>query len=196
MSSMIIRTNRRCSSCGSSHEGWLPCEFGPHGFTSKPKRPKPVILFIGPSGCGKDYACRYLEQKSDLIFWGSLSWVIAHEIAEQDGISPLDAMQHRHASRLRWRATGDAMRQSDPAFLVQTCLDHNANLINGCRARLEFEVIRLRKLVDIVVWIQRDGVKNDSTLELTAADADMIMNNDDRFNVRLDSLLEFIKAIA
>ncbi|CAB4130816.1 hypothetical protein UFOVP124_34 [uncultured Caudovirales phage] len=196
MSSFIIATSRRCTACGSAHEGWLPCENGPHGLSPKPKRPKPVILFIGPSGCGKDYACRYLAEKTGLIFWGSLSWVIAHEIAEQDGISPLDAMQHRHASRERWRATGDAMRQSDPAFLVQTCLDHGANLLNGCRARIEFDVIRSRKLADLVIWIDRNGMKTDPTLELTSDDADMIMNNDEQFNARLDSLISFVKAMA
>lgn len=185
MSSLIIKTSRRCSACNSAHEGWLPCEYGPHALVPKPKRPLPVVLFIGPSGCGKDHACRYLADNFNLKFWGSLSWVIAHEIADQDSITPLEAMTKRHEDRARWRATGDAMRQSDPAFLVQTCLNNDANLLNGCRARREFDVIRKYDLADLVVWIERAGMDVDPTLELTRADADIVIDNDDDFIVRL-----------
>jgi hypothetical protein len=193
MSSLIIKTSRRCSACNSAHEGWLPCEYGPHALVPKPKRPNPVVLFIGPSGCGKDHACRYLADTTRLKFWGSMSWVIAHEIADQDGITPLEAMSKRHQERDRWRATGDAMRQSDPAFLVQTCLNNGANLLNGCRARHEFEAIRANVLADLVIWIERESMEIDPTLELTRADADIVIDNDEHFLMRLDALGVLLK---
>jgi len=140
-----------------------------------------TVLFVGPSGCGKDFACTYLAGRTGLKFWGSTSQVIALEISRQTG-APLEVvLGSRHGNRERWREIGDELRADDPAHLLKVCLSHGAKLLNGTRALPELKAAR--QIIDHIIWIDRPGIPTDPMLEFGPYDVDMhIGNYGDRAN--------------
>lgn len=193
MSALHVRTLVKCETCDRGViPGTAQCGFcllsalagsaatGREVITAEASGSK-TILFVGPSGCGKDFACTYLAGRTGLKFWGSTSQVIALEISRQTG-SPLEVVYgSRHKDRDQWRALGDQLRADDPAHLLKVCLSHGAKLLNGTRALPELEAAR--KCIDHIIWIDRPGIPADPTLEFGPYDVDFhIGNYGDRAN--------------
>lgn len=152
-------------------------------------QPLPTIAICGPGRSGKDTAANWFARHTHLRFGRSTSEIIAPYAAERLG-RPVDvAFAHRHQNRVFWFNVGNELRATDPAFLVRECLK-GGEIVVGMRNRSEVLAVRSERLVDLVVWIDRD-VPTDPTMEFGPAECDVIVQNRgtlDEFEDRLAAL--------
>lgn len=133
------------------------------------------LAIVGPGRAGKDEAARWLSARTRLHYALSTSEVIAPEIARRKGIAVTEAFANRHRDRDEWRRVGDEMRARDPAALARKTLAAG-DICVGIRARVEIEAVIRERLVDLVVWVDRD-VPEDPTLEYGAEMVDVVILN-------------------
>jgi cytidylate kinase len=134
------------------------------------------ILVVGPSGAGKDTACRFLAELTGLRFAGTTSSYLARHVAARLGVSVEQAYHSRHRDRNLWHRVGNEVRRRDPGLLVRESLEH-ADLTGGARGIEEIEACRRERLVDLIVWIDNDRVRGDSTLTFSQRDCDVVVPN-------------------
>ena len=139
---------------------------------NEPKR----ILVVGPSGAGKDTACRYLAEVTGLRFAGTTSHYLARHVAARLGVSVPEAYRSRHANRNLWHRVGNALRRRDPGLLVRQSLEH-AEITGGVRGIEEIEACRREHLVDLIVWVANDRVRKASTVAFGPEDCDVVVPN-------------------
>ena len=135
------------------------------------------LCIVGPGRSGKDVAAEWLVANTTLRYGGPCSWFIASHIASQDGVTREQAYAARHrdvATRERWRAAGDKLREQDPAALARASLA-DGDLVVGVRAAVEMAATRC--LTDFIIWIDRPGIPDDPTLEFGEEVADVILPN-------------------
>jgi hypothetical protein len=134
---------------------------------------KPFIVFVGPGRCGKDECCRILESVSVLKNAGTTSKYLTKYVAQEMGVDEETCYRERHQNRQRWREIGDQVRRDDPAKLVTEAMQHG-DITGGIRGLSE--IVAVRYLVDLVVWVDRD-VPPDETLEFGKEHADLVLPN-------------------
>jgi hypothetical protein len=153
------------------------------------REPLPKIAICGHGRSGKDEAARYLARRTPLRFAKSTSEVIAPYAAAKLG-RPVDvAFAERHQNRVFWFNVGNELRAEDPAFLVRECLKAG-EIVVGMRNRSEVVAVRAERLVDLVVWIDRD-VPADPTQEFGVELCDLVVPNRgtlEEFHGRLEAL--------
>lgn len=149
------------------------------------------LAIVGPGGSGKSLAAEYLAHVTSLRFTGECSRVICPHAAARLGISEHEAYATRHASRDLWRRLGDDLRAHDPAALARETL-REGNICVGIRARVEMDAVRNERLVQWVVWVQRD-TPNDSTLEFGPDVADVVIDNNASVEVFCRRLRSFAR---
>ena len=133
------------------------------------------LAIVGPGRAGKDACAEWLAANTPLRYTGSCSSVIAPHAARRLGLGVTEAFARRHEDRDLWRAIGDELRRDDPAALARETLRHG-ELCVGVRARVEIEAVIRERLVDLVLWIDRD-VPPDPTLEFGPEVATVILPN-------------------
>lgn len=151
------------------------------------------ILIVGPAGAGKDTACLYLARITRLRFAGTTSFYLAKYVAARLGLSEEEAYRTRHQNRNLWHRVGNEVRKRDPGLLVRQSLEH-AEIIGGVRDLREIEVCRGEQLVDLIVWIANNRVREDSTLHFSERDCDIVVPNHwalEEFHQRLLQLARF-----
>lgn len=136
----------------------------------------PKILIIGHGRAGKDEACVWFGTHTRLVDAGATSSLHVADIARDLGVPPEQAYRERSQNRAFWRKWLDDYRRLDPAILSRECLALG-DVYNGVRSRDEFDATRAAGLVDLVVWVDNPRVPVDPTLELTSADADVVILN-------------------
>lgn len=153
---------------------------------------RPTILIVGPGKSGKDLVADWLAANTRLTRGPGTSGIIAPYIADEDGITFTEAMAKRREERDRWVAKGDELIElhNDPAFLVRECLKVG-RIVVGCRRREEVRQVRLERLVDLVLWIERPGC-DDSTMGFGPEMADTIIEN----NRTIEKLYERLEGLA
>ena len=145
-----------------------------------PRPSLPRLLIIGHGRHGKDTAAEILAKK-----WG-FRFVSSSEFAAQHAVFPLvsdlypdwqaayaDRANHRE---LWFHAIAAYNLRPGPMLSQQILVDHEIYV--GMRSRAEFE--RSRQDFDVVVWVDRSKVlppEPPGSNELTAEDADMILDN-------------------
>ena len=134
------------------------------------------LAIVGPGRSGKGEVCTYLSRAYGFRYTFGTSWVISRHIALEDGCVAEEAHARRHAERDRWRRVGDNLRSSDPAALARACLA-DCDLVEGVRSRVEIDAVIAERLVDLVIWVQRE-VPDDPTLEYGPDVADVVILND------------------
>src|SRR4051794_33247310 len=134
------------------------------------------IMFVGPSGAGKDTACRYLAEVTTLRFAGTTSDRLAHRVAARLGVSVQEAYRSRHANRNLWHRVGNEVRRHDPGLLARESLAHG-EITGGVRGIEEVRACRREGLVDLVVWIDNDRVRRDSTVTFGSEECDAVVPN-------------------
>lgn len=148
------------------------------------------LLLVGPSGAGKDTACRYLAEVTALRFAGTTSDYLARHVAARLGVSVAEAYRCRHANRNLWHRVGNQIRRRDPGLLVRESLEH-AELTGGVRGIEEISACRRECLVDLIVWVDNPQVPRGSTLTFTRRDCDVVVANHgsvQEFHNSLDAL--------
>lgn len=138
------------------------------------------ILIIGHDGAGKDTVAKALaEQFSDLTY--CLTSVVAAEliIMQSDEFKgeyadPYECYADRNDHRLAWADLISDYNKDDPAALAKQVLAR-ADFYIGARKRREFEACK--KLVDVVVWVEKPGVSTSAILEVSKSDADLTFVN-------------------
>jgi cytidylate kinase len=134
------------------------------------------ILVVGPSGAGKDTACRLLAELTTLRFASTTSDRLARHVAARLGVSVEQAYRSRHANRNLWHRIGNDIRKHDPGQLVRESLE-DGEITAGARGIEEVRACRRDYLVDLIVWIDNPRVSGDSTLTFTERDCDEVVPN-------------------
>lgn len=141
------------------------------------------IGIIGPGRCGKDTAAEFLAKITPMLYTAGTSYWARHIVYRSlpwykrlwywnaDRCWRL----HRHKARQYWADKIGEYNRDDPVQLYSDCLGEQ-NFLTGVRWRHEFEAIKKAGLCDLWVWIERPGCV-DPTCELTAEDADIVINN-------------------
>lgn len=139
-----------------------------------PKR----VLFCGPSGSGKDVACRTYATATGLTNAGTASKYLAPYVAAL-GITPEEAYRLRHVNTADQIRIGHEVRKDDPAILVRQMLAVGP-VGGGLRAKDEIRAARAEGLFDLAVWIERIGGMPvvDTTLEFGPEECDLVLHND------------------
>src|SRR4051794_11087527 len=133
-------------------------------------------MVVGPSGAGKDTACRYLAEGTGLRFAGTTSHYLARHVAARLGVSVREAYRSRHANRNLWHRVGNALRREDPGLLVRESLEH-AEITGGARGIEEIEACRRERLVGLIAWVDNPRVRGGTTLTFGPEDCDVVVPN-------------------
>lgn len=141
------------------------------------------LLIIGNAGHGKDEIGLILRNNSTLTYASSSYFAL--ELFLWDKLKgrykTLDeAYADRNNYREFWFNEILKFNQPDHSKLAEKLL-LNYDIYVGMRSRLEFESSMEKKLFDLVIWVDaKSRVKEESpaSMQLTANDADIIINND------------------
>ncbi|MEL7513681.1 MAG: hypothetical protein AAGK03_03640 [Pseudomonadota bacterium] len=156
---------------------------------------RPRILLIGHGRHGKDTAAEMIS-----AFY-ALSFASSSEFAARKAVFPLvcdlyedwlAAYEDRANHRDLWFHAIAAYNERPGSTLAAELLREH-DIYVGMRARAEFE--RSRGLFDLVIWVDRSKVlppEPASSMELTAEDADLVIDN----NGSLAQLLAQVEALA
>lgn len=141
---------------------------------------RPRLLVIGHGRHGKDTVAALLSE----LF--QLSVISSSEFAARKAVFPLvadlyddwrAAYADRHAHRALWfHAIRAYNLRPGPSLAEQILAVHH--VYTGMRSRAEFEASR--NLFNLVIWVdasERVPPEPDSSMELTAADADLVIDN-------------------
>ena len=120
------------------------------------------MLLVGPSRCGKDTMGEWLDRNSVLTYGGTTSKYLCPYVAAKQGLTPEEAYPIRHQHQKLWYDTGNELRERDPGCLLRASLE-NGNLSAGVRDAVEITYACQHRVVDHIVWIERD-VPRDPTL--------------------------------
>ena len=141
---------------------------------------RPRILIIGHGRHGKGTAAEWLSQVCGLVFADS------SEFAAQLAVFPLvadfypdwQACFHDRANHREMWFHAIAAYDLRPGPTLAEQVLAVAQIYVGMRRRAEFE--RARHLFDLVIWVDRSRVlppEPGGSMELTAADADLVLDN-------------------
>lgn len=134
------------------------------------------ILFCGWGRAGKDSGAMYLAKITGLRYAGSFSWAALPSMALLLKQHPCQAWEERHQNRELWKRELDRMRERDQCFLARLVL-RDGDVAAGLRDKVELEAVRAAKLFDHIVWIERAGVPEDTTVTYGPKDCDEVILN-------------------
>jgi hypothetical protein len=136
----------------------------------------PVCAVLGNGRAGKDTAAKYLCVRTGMKYIGSSSNFLLKFVADLSGLDPAKAYDERHQHRAFWINVGHAVRANDLSLFARMILA-KGDLAVGLRGREEIHGAIIDGIVDYLLWIDNDRVPPDSTMELGAADCDMVIPN-------------------
>jgi hypothetical protein len=145
------------------------------------------ILFVGWGRAGKDEAASYLAKITGLRYAGSFSWAALPYMAARLGIHPQLAWETRHQNRELWKQYCDELRVVDQTLLARMALQ-SGDICAGLRDQIELDAVKAAGLFDKIIWIERPGIPEDSTVTFKRDDPAI------NFSIANDSSLEFFKA--
>ena len=152
------------------------------------------LAICGHGGAGKDEVANLLAEMLGLEYHASTSEFAATLVFDQWGKDHYASAWHcwhdRRNHREKWRDIIRDYNTPDPLRFYRDCLEDQDVLV-GVRTRADFDAIRESDLVDLWIWVERDGYKNDPTMEFDPNDCDVtIVNNGtvQDLRVKLDRL--------
>lgn len=153
----------------------------------------PTIMLVGMGRAGKDEGGLYLEKITGLKFAGTTSKYLCDFYTEEYGGTWQENYDNRHSNRMKWYELGNRLREKDPGLLLRQALKHGS-ITGGVRDKCEVVYARENDIVDLVVWVENKNVPVDPTVMFTAADCDMIVENNgtlEEYHHRLRRLAKF-----
>lgn len=139
-----------------------------------------TIAICGPGRVGKDTVSLWLKANTILRYDRSTSEAAARlcfeAFREKYGYATADeAFADRHNHRREWAEC--IWRYNQPhGITLYTDMLQTTDILNGIRRAPELNALRMRGLIDLTLWVQRD-VPTDPSLEMTEDDADIIIPN-------------------
>lgn len=130
----------------------------------------PVLDFTGHGRCGKDTSAQFFaELVPGVSYGGSTSNIICPLIAHAMRISEEECFEHRHDDRQFWKDFCDEFRKADHSLLCRMSLGRGDVLV-GTRGWLELKAGVIEGVIDFPVWINRNAVPVDPTMDYDAGD--------------------------
>lgn len=157
---------------------------------------KKKILFVGEGRAGKDTACEYFASITNLKFAGTTSKYLCKHMAKILDLPEDVAYARRHESdamRTLWFNEANKLREKGPTTLVMQALACG-EITGGIRDLEEIRACQREQVVDLIVWVENKRVKKDPTVKFTAADADLVIENNgmlEEFYEKLYKLAKF-----
>lgn len=135
------------------------------------------ILLCGYGRCGKDEGAMFLAKLTGLRYAGSFSWAALPLMAKILQEHPCQAWETRHSKREIWKRELDRLRELDQCFLAREVLK-TGDIAAGLRDKKEIDAVRVEKLFDHIIWIDRSGTPVDPTVTFGPEDCDSVIWND------------------
>lgn len=135
-----------------------------------------VYALCGPSRCGKDHAGAWLGSNTHLQYGASLSWYLCRIASPLLGVPRRELYARRHCYTPKLKAISLAIGTIDPTLLFRMALA-DSDIITGPRDRRQLLAAKAAGYVTAAIWINREGVKPDPTLEVLASDCEYVLTN-------------------
>jgi dephospho-CoA kinase len=145
------------------------------------------ILVLGYSESGKTTAAEIVAQLTGSPPPINCSDIIIRDFAAENGLEPSEVLANKSTYRQQLFAFGKAIQDKDPAYPVPEAYK-TTRVVTGVRTVKSLGSVR--NYVDLIIWIDRDAAKQNTTDELGPEHADVVVDN----NGSLDDLK--IKLIA
>lgn len=147
-----------------------------------------LLLFVGWGRCGKDEAGAFFHSHLGVKCVGSTSWAALPPMAEILNLPQQKAWETRHENRQRWKDECDRLRKDNPLLLinrafwgcdqVQTLWSPKGRVVTGIRDKAEIDAAKQDCRFKHIVWIDRPGIPEDSTVTFGPEDATDYVRND------------------
>lgn len=134
------------------------------------------LMLVGHGRAGKDEAGEWFARNTSLTFAGTTSKYLAKYVAAELGVTEDECYATRHDNREKWWRIGKKVREQDPGCLIRESLAHG-DVIGGVRDLVEVIYARESRCVDLIIWIARNSVSVDPTVEFDSSHCDMIIEN-------------------
>lgn len=157
-------------------------------------------IIFGHKRHGKDTACEILQEKFGLRYAASSEFACEKFLFEQlrasHGYETVqDCFEDRHNHRALWFNAIRDYNRSDLARLGKEIFAEN-DIYCGIRNKEEFDALRKEGFFDLAIWIdasERLPPEDASSMTLTRADADIVIDNNDSleaFEARLKRVFQ------
>ena len=137
------------------------------------------IGICGPGMAGKDTVATELASILGLRYFAGTSKWAAQLVFERIGRfyrSVEDCWNDRRNHREEWARIIGEYNSKDPVALYRDCLK-DQDFLTGIRWKHEFRACAAEGLVDLWIYVSREGCK-DSTCQVTPQDCDLTIVND------------------
>ena len=137
------------------------------------------VAFVGHGRAGKDTACDYLAQITNLKNAGTTSKYLAQYVADKQGLPVEEAYRRRHESdemRTFWYNAGNELRERGPGTLIRMALEQG-QITGGFRDKAEVIAAKEEGLIDLIVWVENNRVPKDPTVMFTEKECDIVIPN-------------------
>lgn len=144
------------------------------------------LLVIGHARWGKDSTCEIIQRDFGMSF--SSSSLFAMERAVRPELEAMglvyatqeDCYNDRVNLRAAWKVAIEKYNTPDGSRLCQELLAEGHDIYCGLRSRREFDACVIQEVFDHVIWVdasKRLPLEHASSMELEAADADWVIDN-------------------
>lgn len=158
-----------------------------------------ILGICGHGRHGKGTAAAYIALKTGMRYKQSTSEAAAEmmfsKLQDKYGYKTVkEAWDDRVNHRQEWAETIWAYNQPDGLTLYQGMLPDN-DILEGVRQRDELQALRDHGIIDLVVWVdgsKRNPVESTASCQVSADDADLVIDNNgtlDELKERLDRFI-------
>lgn len=138
------------------------------------------LALCGPGEAGKDEAGDIIASMTNLRYKAGTSKFAAEIVFEHWGHTYYQSVEEcwldRRSHREIWAKIIGEYNREDPIALYKDCLQEQ-DLLTGLRFRHEMLACKEAGLCDLWIWLDRKGVPPDPTIEYSAFDCDITLDN-------------------
>lgn len=132
------------------------------------------ILVQGYSESGKTTAAKMISELIGSPPPINCSDIIIRDFATANGLDPNDILKNKDQHRQQLFMFGKAAQEKDPAYPVSEAFK-KTKVVTGIRRQENLDAAM--NFIDLIIWIDRDLAKKNSTDELSPDHADVVIDN-------------------